>query len=348
MTVFMFRASHANEYELQNYYPIAKKYNILLVTSHHPLTNTLLPTRKLWSPTDLPAFPFRRQLFNRLFGGEQWLVGLNKLMPSHSERLNDLNHLVIHTTETYTPYTHQAVQLRKSGLINKLVCTCWETIPHNNEKFLRLKNWKHEAYEYVDIFHTPTQRAKDALITEGVNPNKIIVIPYGVDLARFVHLQGVTLKVNHKPIVLTLARRVSEKGYPIWQQISRNLSHLAEFKWISDASYSQIPILLRSADIFFLPSQTTPTWEEQYGMALVEAMATGLPIITTTSGAITELVGNASLISTPTDYVMLQTNILTLIHNSKQRSLLSQRSLVRAQQLFDHQKIARKLAQLYV
>jgi len=348
MTTYLLRASHGNEYELQNYYPIAEKHDIHLVTSHHPLTDTLLPTHKLWSPTDLPEFPFRRQLFNRLFGGEQWLVGLNKLISGYGERQSDLNHLVIHTAETYTPYTHQAIELKKRGVINKLICTCWETIPHNNEKFARLRHWKQEAFRFVDIFHTPTQRAKDALITEGVNPSKIKVIPYGIDLSRFADLQGLTLKVRKKPIVLTLARRVPEKGYQLWQQISRDLSHLAEFRWVSDAPYSQIPSILRGADIFFLPSQITPTWEEQYGMVLVEAMAAGLPIVTTTSGAIPEVIGkNAALLSNPLDLISIRTNLLTLIQNSHQRVSLSIKSLQYAKKQFDSLSVAKHLVNLY-
>ncbi len=39
-------------------------------------------------------------------------------------------------------------------------------------------------------------------------------------------------------------------------------------------------------DVFILPSKTMPQWEEQYGRVLVEAMACGLPVIGSSSGAI--------------------------------------------------------------
>ena len=87
--IYLIRASHANDFELQNYKGIK---DLQVVTSQHPLTKISLPQIKLWSPTDLPVFPFRRQILNRLIGGEQWLLGLEKLVEKKS---NDSNHRTI-------------------------------------------------------------------------------------------------------------------------------------------------------------------------------------------------------------------------------------------------------------
>lgn len=343
--IHLLRASHANEFELQNYAPIAQKLGIEVVTSHHPLTPISLPHQQLWSPTDFPDFPFRRQLFNRLFGGEQWLLNLEQFL--YSWRHNELIHDIVHTAETYTPYTHQAVQLRKRGVISKLVCTCWETIPHNNEKFPRLRHWKQEAYQHVDIFHTPTLRAKQALIKEGVPASKIKVIPYGVDLTRFtLGNKGSTL-AKSKPLVLTLARRVPEKGLAIFAQLQKDFADRAEFRWVSDAPYDQVPNLLRQADIFLLASSPTPTWEEQYGMVLVEAMAIALPIITTTCGAIPEVVGKAALLSPPGDYAAISAHLDHLLTVPTLAPALSRASLARSRSHFNSLASASQLIKLY-
>ncbi len=342
--IHLLRASHANEFELQNYAGIAKELDIHVITSHHPLTDISLPSTRLWSPTDLPNFPFRRQILNRLIGGEQWLLGLEKIISDH---YHDSNHSsIVHSAETYTPYTHQAVQLHKRGLIRKLVCTCWETIPHNNEKFRRLRQWKQDAYRYVDLFHTPTRRAKQALITEGVDPGKIVVIPYGVDLIRFKPLRSVA-KRGHHPVVLTVARPVYEKGIDIFREVSGKLSSIADFRFVSDAKYSEMPSVYQSADLFFLPSRTTPTWEEQYGMALIEAMACGLPIVTTRSGAIPEVVGNAGITLQECDVENMVKTIKDLLNNPVKLKRYSMLSLARAKQLYDSDKITTKLAKLY-
>jgi glycosyltransferase involved in cell wall biosynthesis len=357
--IYLLRASHANEFELQNYAPIAEELRINVVTSQNPLTPISMSTTKLWSPTDLPDLLMRRQLLNRLIGGEQWLIGLEDHV---NKRFNVLEHesKIIHTAETYTPYTHQAVELRKNGEIEKLVCTCWETIPHANEKFARLRKWKQEAYKYIDLFHTPTQRAKQALIIEGVDPNKIVVIPYGVDLSRFhPSLSGVSRK--GRPTVLTVARLEKEKGMEDIEGVAQCLPGYdflvvgrGTYKFqgpnikTASVSYSEIHKLYQKADLFFLPSRTTPTWEEQYGMALVEAMACGLPIVTTDSGAIPEVVGDVGVIVPEGDVKSMTSEIFDIISNKARSAQLSKLSLSRATKLYDSKKVATKLAKLYL
>ncbi len=335
MTTYIIRASHANQYELQNYEPIAEEHDIKVITSHHPLTNVQIPTIHLWSPTDLPTFPYRKQILSRLIGGEQWLLGIEDLVTSKD---------ILHTAETYTPYTHQAVELRKHNKIKKLICTCWETIPHNNEKFARLRLWKMDSYRYVDLFHTPTERAKNALIKEGVNPKKIRVINYGVDLSHFV--PPAKRIISPKPVVLTVARKVKEKGIDIWTQLNHELGDRINFKWVDSVSYEQIIKEYQKADIFLFPSKETATWEEQYGMALIEAMACGLPIITTNTGAIPEVVGNAGIICSES-YSSIRGSLLKLLQSPSEIKKYQKLSLARARSHFDRNKTAIKLAELY-
>lgn len=360
MTINIIRASHANEFELQNYYPLSLTHDIRVITSHRPLTPIKLPTIALWSPTDLPQFPFRRQLLNRLIGGEQWLLGLETSLTNKS---NGSSHLTIaHTAETYTPYTHQVVRLRRAGKISKLICTCWETIPHANEKFARVRQWKKEAYQYVDLFHTPTVRAKNALIAEGVDEARIVVIPYGVDLARFHPVtRHKPLAASRKPTILTVARLEKEKGIEDLVAVAKALPQYnflvvgrGSYRPVGDnievksVPYDQIHELYQEADLFFLPSRTTPTWEEQYGMALVEAMASGLPIVTTRSGAIPEVVGRAAMLCKEADAKAMTKAISSLITDSKSRNNLSSLAFDRIQKIYDAKIVATQLATMYI
>jgi len=335
-SLLLVRGAQANIYELQNYLHLRSRFHLRVITSHHPLTPTLLPTTKLWSLTDLPLFPYRRQFFNRVLGGEQWLVGLARIAGESD---------ILHTAETYTPYTHQAVELRRRGRVRKLVCTCWETIPHANEKFARLRRWKKEAYRYVDLFHTPTRRAKAALIKEGVPAKKIRVIPYGVDCTRF-HPAPHRPSHPRQPLVLTVARQVPEKGLALFRQLSSEFASQARFMWVSDLPHSKLPALYRQADIFLLPSLATSTWEEQYGFALVEAMASGLPIVTTQTGAIPEVLGQAGLI-VPSTSSALSEALNTLLLSSLKRRKLGHLARERALFHYDYLRAGRELAALY-
>jgi glycosyltransferase involved in cell wall biosynthesis len=53
---------------------------------------------------------------------------------------------------------------------------------------------------------------------------------------------------------------------------------------------------LRCLDIFVLPSYGIPTWKEQFGLTLAQAMMAGVPCIGSSSGAIPEVLGPGGLI----------------------------------------------------
>lgn len=56
--------------------------------------------------------------------------------------------------------------------------------------------------------------------------------------------------------------------------------------------YEQLPRYLKIGDVAIVPSM----WEEPFGLTCIEAMAAGLPLIATNSGAIPEILGKKSII----------------------------------------------------
>jgi glycosyltransferase involved in cell wall biosynthesis len=63
--------------------------------------------------------------------------------------------------------------------------------------------------------------------------------------------------------------------------------------------YDEMPDIYASASVLVLASLQRQGWEEQFGMVLTEAMASGLAVITTSSGAIPEVVGGPPAIMFP-------------------------------------------------
>lgn len=57
-----------------------------------------------------------------------------------------------------------------------------------------------------------------------------------------------------------------------------------------------VPSVMASLDALVLPSRTTKGWSEQYGRVITEAMASGVPVIASDSGAIPEVVGDAGIL----------------------------------------------------
>jgi glycosyltransferase involved in cell wall biosynthesis len=117
--------------------------------------------------------------------------------------------------------------------------------------------------------------------------------------------------------------------------------------FVNQQKYEDMLEVYRQADIFILPSKHTKTWEEQYGMVLVEAMASGLPIIAYDSGAIREVISDVGLLVKEGDINQLCKALQELVIDEKRRKLLSQAARVRAEQEFDRNKTARILTQLY-
>lgn len=60
--------------------------------------------------------------------------------------------------------------------------------------------------------------------------------------------------------------------------------------------FEAVPPHYSAMDLFVLPSKTTPSFKEPFGLTLAQAMATQVPVIASSSGAKPEVVGDAGLI----------------------------------------------------
>lgn len=101
--------------------------------------------------------------------------------------------------------------------------------------------------------------------------------------------------------------------------------------------YKQVPDYLRLADIAVLPSM----WEEPFGLTIVEAMAAGLPLITTRSGGIPEICeGVATIIERENIVNNLATSILDLYEHPEKRKQMASAAAERAK-LFDKETYAK-------
>ena len=96
-------------------------------------------------------------------------------------------------------------------------------------------------------------------------------------------------------------------------------------------SYTDIPSYLKAADLAVLPSM----WEEPFGLTIVEALAAGLPLISTYSGGIPEICKNVAVLVDRESIVSnLVTAILDLYEHPEKRRAMAQASLEQSK-LFD-------------
>lgn len=100
--------------------------------------------------------------------------------------------------------------------------------------------------------------------------------------------------------------------------------------------YQEVPSYLKLADLAVVPSM----WEEAFGLTVLEAMAAGLPLITTRSGGIPEICENIAFIVERDNIVKSLTEaIVSLYNHPKARTHMSDLSINRAQQ-FSKEKYA--------
>jgi glycosyltransferase involved in cell wall biosynthesis len=90
-----------------------------------------------------------------------------------------------------------------------------------------------------------------------------------------------------------------------------------------------------------------PSLYEGFGIPAAEAMACGVPLITTSGGALPEVVGNAGMIVPPADASALTKAITHLFNNSDQRAKYAQAGLERVNSFFSWPKAAQEVVEVY-
>ena len=101
-----------------------------------------------------------------------------------------------------------------------------------------------------------------------------------------------------------------------------------------------VPDAMRSLHAYVLPSRTTPTWKEQFGRVLIEAMACEVPVIGSSSGEIPHVIGAAGLVFPEGNPAALAQAIYRLYNDEEYRQQLAHQGRERASTLYSQQAIA--------
>lgn len=156
---------------------------------------------------------------------------------------------------------------------------------------------KEQEVKLADHIFVASSMTKNSLVDNGIAPKKISVIPYGAPIDYFQPQPK-----NHSGFRALFVGRVGvRKGVhyllSAWQQLHLSEAELLlvgvnEFpdRWLSSyqdivhylpsVAHSELDKYYNSADVFVFPSLV-----EGFGLVLLEAMACGIPIITTPNTA---------------------------------------------------------------
>ncbi len=143
---------------------------------------------------------------------------------------------------------------------------------------------------------------------------------------------------EHHPLVL--AGLDADAAMP-WREQAQRLGlapHVHFPGWIDEAN---LPDLYRAAHAFLFPSHF-----EGFGLPALEAMACGVPVVSSSGGALPEVVGDAALLVAPTEVTAWGAAITRIVSDATLRTQLRERGLARAAQ-FRWSRAASQVVALY-
>ena len=199
---------------------------------------------------------------------------------------------------------------------------------------------------------------------------------WGVSTQTFKPMDGARLKtrlgLDYERIVGFVGRLVPEKGLLVLLAALRRLPENVHCLIIGSGPmraelemWSGLPELLgrihfydimgsdmlarymNCMDVLAVPSLTTASWKEQYGRVIVEAMACGVPVVGSDSGAIPEVIDSAGLIVPEGDVSSFVEALNTAIFDSEAHDRFRQRGLQRVDQELSVRAMADKLSSFY-
>ena len=285
-------------------------------------------------------------------------------------------HVVYVEEEPWTPAAFELILFSKLFRVKKKVIFSWENLN------LELAGWQKFIKKFVlsnvDLVIAGNREAKDLLeiSLKKLGKNSIPVYTnaqFGVDTSHFSPRRDVACYVSTDKsfIIGFVGRFVPSKGIDTLIESLQFLpkecelllvstTHLPEeftklaeklkvknrIKVVEGKPHQELPKYLQQMNIFVLPSKTTLTWKEQFGRVIIEAMAVGLPVIGSSSGAIPEVIGDAGLVFKEGNAKELAEKILLIKKSAKLQKELSEKSLKRVAQKYTHEKVVKRLVDL--
>lgn len=266
--------------------------------------------------------------------------------------------------------------LKQIGAIDGRLITSFRG--HDATQYAKIGSGKYDAlFEKGDLFLPVSEAIGKRLVELGCNKNKIKVLHSGIDCAKFEFRERLHKK-NSPTRIISVARLVEMKGigYAIEAiaRISQSRRHVV-YSVIGDGvlrsdlerliedlgvteqvqllgwkTHEEVSRLLQGAHILVAPSVTATRGEtEGIPNAAKEAMAMGLPVVSTLHGGIPELVENgvSGFLVPERDVGALTERLTYLIDHPESWPALGRAGRRHIEAEFDSNLLNDRLVQLY-
>ncbi len=340
-----------------------------------------LYSRDLWSVgrEELQSRLGLTEWLSKLSGGfaEPWSFGER----ARDWLLENPNHFdVIHDNQTLAP---GILDLQRAGF--PVVTTIHHPITRDLRvalagepigwRRLLIRRWhsflvmqRRVASQLDRIVTVSTASAADITTDFGVLPRAISIVPNGVDTTLFRPLPEVKRKPNQ--IIATASADAPLKGLSVllhaFHELCESRSDLrllliarprsggetealihrlglaGRIEFVSDASHEAINRLYAESAVAVVPSLY-----EGFGLPAVEAMAAGIPLVSSDGGALAEVVGNGGFSVPAGDSAALARGVEAVLSQPELAKALADRGLTRAQTQFCWSVCAQQMVGLY-
>lgn len=229
----------------------------------------------------------------------------------------------------------------------------------------RIQERQIEEATLSDFLLAPSRIVRDSFVKRRYEKNRTAVLPYAVDLSRF-HPIADAAESDHTFRAICVAQITPRKGQVYLLEAWKKLDlPNAELLLIGSLSHEMGPALRRYDDIFrhipFVPNQqllqyygrssvfVLPSLEDGFAVVTAEAMACGLPVITTVNNGAADIVthGKDGFVVPIRSPEAIAEHLELLYRNIELRNEMARAALTKAQTELGWDMYAGRLCELY-
>ncbi|MFX0138838.1 MAG: glycosyltransferase family 4 protein [Candidatus Hodarchaeota archaeon] len=331
-----------------------KKHDVTLITGRSRIKHLLKPietapfeivTVPFW-PRNTPLNDFFSQFFGRLFGRlNKWKVESLSfyisvmLRPNVKRKIKEADVIVSYYRTDNRLFSNLAYRYRVPTVSNLQFVSVGKGFFDIDKSIIYITNSKYSKYSFERKYGVKI----DGVVTPGISleffNEDVPTIP---DIRRqktllFVgflrrekgifELIEIFNKIyeKHKDIMLVIVGVDGEKEALIDRLRSLKLSDRVIF--VGEIDYEDMPSYYRSATLLI-----HPTYRETFGMVVLEAMASGLPVIASDIPALREVTGGRAILLPLNNLNLWIEKIDYLLKNEKNRKEISMKGIEKAKE----------------
>ncbi|HEV2884245.1 MAG TPA: glycosyltransferase family 4 protein [Pyrinomonadaceae bacterium] len=287
-----------------------------------------------------------------------------KALRSHRPHVIDMNH------EPYSVACAEVLSLCKRFAPQAQIVM--QTAQNIFRRYPPPFNWMEQrAFRRVAAAYVCSETVTEVLRAKGFE-KPVPIIPFGVNTAAFspsspradgngpltIGFAGRMLPGKGLNLLAEALINTREENWkllvvgdgPERENFSRTLAEaglLERVEFTGAISYDLVPAYFHQMDALVIPTQTTSRIREQFGRVIVEAMASGVPVIGSTCGAIPEVISDAGIVFPEGDAAALADALRKTLADRNLRERLARAGRTRVEQNYSWETVAEKTYKLF-